>query len=233
MRRHLVVAVTCGLVGLLPSPGIARTTPPAEGRRCSYSAITDPTADEWTQTAEINGGPLVADVPGATIELICTIQVGATNSTHAGEDLCAVSSSGIQVAVVVPTMCSYLWPEGQPVYLCVETVVNGARYYWDAYDFSWNSSSGTTCDVPFDGEWASAWCPTLRYLGGTHLPGGVLDVYDDGDLYVLGTWITDCRPHDNPRPVPSPVDDALCGGGDVTVFGIPVWDCPPYGDRVR
>jgi len=229
ITRAAVLAVVAGgvsLAAVVPAQAQVPTTPPAEGRRCTFASVTDPTLpDEEVQTGQINGGPLVADQPGATIQLICTLQTSAANQAHNGTDACAViGTPSLQVATAGPATCSYASPEGQPVYMCSQVNINGVPYYWDGDPLSatagtWSLSSSVGCNLAISQEiFPGPIClvtPTLyTTLGGNGTDylvfgGGALMIGPDGDVIVAGFWI-DCLPRDNPPPGPIFPDGILC-----------------------
>ena len=129
----------------------AHATP--AGRNCSFSSVTDPTVENGeTHTGQVNGGPITDDTqPFATVTLTCTIQVGAANSTHAGADAVSCSGTGTGAAEVA-CQASYIAPDGQPVYLCTQTNVNGVIYYHDSVAGTWSLSNSVPCGEAFQQE---------------------------------------------------------------------------------
>ena len=188
--------------------------PSGDGRLCSFSSVSDPTIEDGqTQTGQINGGPVVAaDLTGpsvdptASVSLTCTIQVGASNATHAGADSASGTSSGRGFAILEPRPVSYLSPEGQPVYICTEMSVNGNTRYWDGGAGAWSSSEAAACPEAIAQE----------IFPGPLSPG--LDTLDD-----IERTSTD--------PIICPIlATTFPPEGDI-VFPDPigkVFDCPPY-----
>lgn len=237
-RAALLALVAGGLNLAVALPAQAGPGNPVEGRRCSFASVTDPAGEDEVQTGQVNAGPLVATAPGATIQIICTIQVGAANSAHNGANSCEVKSLvSIQTATIPPAedngaeppppLCSYLSPEGQPVYMCTSVIVNGVQYYWDATPpgtGSWTTSSGAFCDEaitqeifpgplgPFLVLAESVLCSTLQTVGPLIPPGleSIIYIGPDGDLYIGGIWIFDCPPYDNPDHPPFLPDELSC-----------------------
>ena len=171
----------------------AQVPPVADGFYCGFASEYDPTIEGGqVQTGVINGGPMVATAPGASITLTCTIQVGGANSTHAGDDSVSRSGSGTQVATVAPDRISYVSPPGQPVYMCNQVTINGTDYYLDDVNFTWAEENpnvpcgeaiyqetyphgGTCVAVVHVGCWyetpnGSAWC--VVWVGGACTSGG-------------------------------------------------------------
>jgi hypothetical protein len=140
MTRVAVLAAVAGSLSVVTQASATPPPPgPAEGRRCSFSSVTEPAGEPEAQVGQINAGPLAATAAGASIQITCTIQVGALNSTHAGADADSVTSTvGTQVASIPgteddqPPTISYISPENVPVFLCTEAIINGTSHYWDA-----------------------------------------------------------------------------------------------------
>ena len=146
-KTALLVIAAGSLHAGFVAPSIAQEPlPVADGFYCGFASEYDPTIEGGqVQTGVINGGPMVATTPGASITLTCTIQVGGANSTHAGDDSVSRSGSGTQVAVVAPDRISYSSPPGQPVYMCNQVTINGTTYYWHDTDFVWSLTNDAPC----------------------------------------------------------------------------------------
>lgn len=251
ITRAAVLAVVAASLGFAAvAPAQAQLGEPAVGRRCSFSSITDPTGEnDDVQTGQVNAGPLSATAPGATIQIICTIQVGALGATHSGPDACQVASPVmLQTATIPPTddneppLCSYVSPEGQTVYMCTEVVINDERYYWDDVNMTWSRSNGVACATATTQEiYPGPLCAVtgLLYstLGGTPPQpvdiGGVIHIGPDGDLYVAGIWFADCDPDDNPLPPPPGgwfPDPLLCPALAALAPGVPPLIITSQGD---
>ena len=177
------------------------------GRNCSFTSVTDPTVENGeTQTGQINGGPITDDTqPTASIYLLCTIQVGAANSTHVGADAVLLQAWGTGVAVVAG-QASYVSPEGQPVYLCTEVWVadpsGHTTLFLNSVDGTWSTSNSVPCGEAISQE---------------ILPGPFAPVIDAVNQVLV----------DVVDPVICPI---LAGQfppeGDIPEVG---YDCPPYG----
>lgn len=216
LGRIALAAVVASTLNLsVVAPANAQVDPVADGKRCGLASATDPTIEEGAvQTGIITGGPLVATAPGATISMRCTVQVGMSNSTHAGADSCsAATAPQLQSTALPPTLCTYAAPEGQPVFLCTEVTVNGMTWYWDGNPpgtGSWTPSSLGACleaisqeiVIPFPAQVDDPTaCAALQALAPG---GGNIYIGWDGDLYILGVWVLDCPPHGNPTTPPPP-----------------------------
>jgi len=144
-----MVSVVLAIAGI----GATSVTTPAQaqtGRRCGFSSEFDPTQEGDTQTGEIHGGPIANDVnPGGTIEIICSIHVGAANSTHAGTAAVSVSSgASTAVAILAPTVVSYVAPFGQPVFMCTRVRLdNSQTLYYDDQNGAFVSSNTAVCGI--------------------------------------------------------------------------------------
>jgi hypothetical protein len=159
-RIALLAAVATAAIGLT---GTSQATPPvspvANGTRCSYAAIDDPSGEPDHMLGFVTGGPLTASLPAATISMRCTIQVGGANATHAGADSCSADSDpSLQVTELPATPCHYIRPAGVPVFICTQATINGMTWYWDAtvavqgpvgeldVEIGWTPSSSAMCD---------------------------------------------------------------------------------------
>lgn len=222
ITKAAVMAVVAGGLSLTAAAPAQAQAPegPATGILCGFGSVTDPTIENGeVQTGEIDGGPLVATAPGATISMTCTIQVGAANSTHAGANSAVAGSSpSVQATAVPPTLVSYLSPEGQPVYMCTEATVNGVTYYYDSVSEpgGWSLSSSVGCSEAISQEiFPGPLGPVLDIL--FPILDGVFTTVD-GILHDLFVNTID--------PVICPI---LAGifppEGDIPDLG---WDCPPY-----
>ena len=213
MKLVRVIACLATVAATLVTGPDASATP--VGRLCGFTSITDPTVQNGqTQIGQINGGPVTDDTDSAAvIYLICTIQVGAANSTHADSrnDAAVVSGFGAHVAVATGPV-SYVSPEGQPVYLCTEVWVgspfNPDKYYRDASTSMWVENPGPLllADVP---------CAEAISQ----------EISPDPSQPVLDLRVID----ETLRTPESVICLALAPffppHGDVGIF----WDCPPYG----
>jgi hypothetical protein len=168
LRTSAALVVGLGFaVGVVPAN--AGPQPPnniANGRRCSFASEYDPRFEGDTQSGTMNGGPLVAVSPGATIELICTIQTGGANSTHAGTDSVTTTSGPmLQVAAfAADEVFQYIAAPNQPVFMCSQAIIAGTTYYWDATvatpgpvsqldtAVGWTTNSGATCNEAISQE---------------------------------------------------------------------------------
>jgi hypothetical protein len=243
-RVAVLSVVAAGLA--VGSPAHAGPVPPgvAEGRRCTFSSVSDPAGEEEAFVGQINAGPLAATAAGAGIQITCTIQVGGANSTHAGEDADSVTSTaGTQVASIPPTdddlppVVNYVAPENTPVFLCTEAIINGQSWFWDATiaeegpvdqldtATGWTTSSGALCNEAIRQE----------IFPGPFQP--VLDLIDS----VLATVDAITQPFEEAIDglicgvlgglapgIPGVLD--ITGEGDVYLFGLGLWDCPTYGN---
>jgi hypothetical protein len=246
--KAAVLAVAVGSLNLAVVAPAEAQVGVAEGRRCSFNSITDPTLEGDAQTGQINGGPLVATAPAATIQMTCTIQVGA--NTHNGGDACAAPGpASLQVGFVTPTACTYDSPEGVPVYMCTQATINGVTYYWDAGPpdpgtGTWSTSSASYCNEAlsveiFPGPICTVTPQLYVALGGNGTdpinPDGqnLVVIGPDGDTYAGGIWI-DCLPRDNPLPPPPGgwfPDPLICGPLASLSPGVPgVIDINSEGD---
>lgn len=212
-RKAIALAVVAGGLNLaVVAPVQAQTLDPAEGQVCGLVSITDPTIENGeVKVGEVQGGPLVATSAAATIQLRCTVQVGASNSTHSGADTACVieSATSIQTAVITPTPCWFPAQQGQPVFLCSQAIINGRDYYYDSFTGTFSPSSGTACTEAFAHDFSL---------------GEVLELLDD----VMTGLV-----HPVTCPVVGIPTFILPGiveisGGDIKVLGVHVWDCPPY-----
>ena len=201
-RAAVVAVVAGGLNVAVLAPAQAQVA----GRRCSVTVKGG--------VVQLTGGPLVAGAVGAPISLKCTLQLGTANSTHAGADA-AVADSGpsVQVAVVPPTPVS-IDVADRPAYVCTEATVDGVTYYLDAtFGVGWTTSPAGACDRAIDnrtsietidgalGDLNEAFllldpllCSVLVQL----TPGvpGLVDVNDEGDVYLFGVLFWDCPPYE-------------------------------------
>ena len=214
MRTALAAAAAVALAVVPGAP--AGAAPAADGRRCTFASVTNPSGSGDVQLGEINGGPVVvADLSDllanpVTVTLTCTIQVHP-NWTHAGADAVSVSASGAVAVTLPPTVASYVAPEGYPVFLCTELTVTDARgathhLYWDGSAKEYSASDAATC---------------IDHLDPEIFPGPLGPVFD-----LLDRVFRDV------------VDPAVCpqlaavfppdGDVDYPVLGGPFWDCPPY-----
>jgi hypothetical protein len=214
-KAVVLALVAGGLLGVATAVE-ARTDSPAEGLGCRWSSLGGGPIPEQ-RNVELTGGPLAATAAGATIDLTCTIQLGAANASHDGADACrAASGDQPQVAVVPPAFCSWLMDQ-EPAFLCTQATVDGTTWYWHVVTpatgeqaGSWSTDSASRCAGVagreiFPGPLGPALdlvgrlladhvdpvvCGVLRSLS----PGvpDVLDVDSTGDAYVLRELVWDC-----------------------------------------
>jgi hypothetical protein len=233
IRRITLVALALGGLNLVPlAPAEAQSpvpSPVANGRRCTFSSVTDPDGEPESQVGQINAGPLAAASPGASIQITCTIQVGGADSTHAGADTAVVTSTvSLQVASIPPTeddnppTISYVSPENTPVFLCTEAIINGVSWYWDATpkpmtippnpqdQMGWTDTNTALCNEAIQQEiFPGPICAVLGPLG----PGNPSDpvfIGPGGDLWVAGIRVIDCEPFGDPPPGNVFPDPIIC-----------------------
>lgn len=199
MRR---LALTL-LALVLPLAGPVRATEP-EGMLCGFSSLPEPTQDEGTVLAEVDGGPVaVADLADlvanpATVTLTCTIQVGAENMTHAGADAASVSVSGNTVAVLPPTLVSYREAPDRSFTICTQVTVTDARgdthdFYWDGDAEEFSSSPDVYCWLLGPAEFF----PQVGTISPDEVLCPVLAVGfpPQGDVYAGDIFVWDCPPY--------------------------------------
>lgn len=143
------------VAGSLWSPaGPAHATHEAIGFTCGLSSSADPVLEAGTYTGFLFA-QVMATPPMTTVSITCTVQVGASNSTHAGADAASLTGTGMQTASVPAIPISYVWEFPQPVYVCTAWTVGATTYYFDGVNFSASSSVGcvaaTTVPVHFLG----------------------------------------------------------------------------------
>jgi hypothetical protein len=174
-----------------------------DGRKCGFNSVTDPgTEGGDVQTGEINGGPLVG-----TGTLTCTIQVGG--AFHDDPDNGAsASASGAGVVALPPTLVSYNSPENVPVFLCTSFTTASGTIYWvpgaTPLEGAWTSNAHSLCGLatsagtddlePYELLLDQIICPVLATLEGVGVPG-VVEVGDQGDVFVAGDLFWDCPPY--------------------------------------
>lgn len=215
IARTTFVGLAVAALHLVAVPAGAQVTDePAVGRHCSF--VSDTHTD--TRSAEVNGGPLVATAPGATISMTCTFQVGPDGDVHAGPDTLAVTSPALpQTTMLHP---QFVWFEGSywegGIYFCEHVTIDGEVWYRDSLRGAWSTDSGVPCTEVF--------CACLE---GAPFTSPVFDVVDDvlgGELDrevcpVLAS-LARTVPFVNVTPE-----------GDVWLFTFGIWDCPPEAGR--
>lgn len=226
IKKIAKIAVMAVAIGTVQLTGAAPAQAHPSGILCGFTSITDPNGEPGTQTGEVDGGPLVeadldADPPTvdatASLTLKCTIQVGATGSTHLGPDSASASASASGVVVLGPTTISYSAAVGLDVFLCTQVTVNGEIHYYNSIDGEWSLDASVGCALaisqevdpgPVGGELDPLLCPLLWELA---------PLFPPPPLGPLGAIIYMVR-QDGPD----------YDGADVYINGELFWDCPPY-----
>ena len=215
-RAALVAAVVGGTSFAFVAPAQAQSEP--VGRRCEFSSVTDPTVENGgTQIGYIRGGPIgQPDNPTASVEIICTIQVGSNihNSTSNDTYRCTDGPSmGTDTTFCGPVI--YPSPPDQPVYLCTEVRISGKETFY------WNAINPTPTPPAPSGSWShdpNSFCNEA--IRQEILPGPLGPVLDLIFNTVNDILIDEVDPRICPiLAVIFPPE------GDIP----PLWDCPPYG----
>jgi hypothetical protein len=222
MRKLAIATLALGALAttfVTPATAAEPTTPPDQ--TCSFTSVTDPSpeAGENAQFGYIDGGPILQN---GTIT--CTIQVGGAfhSSANNGASASATGTNGF--TYLPPTLVSYSSPPLTPVYLCTQfTDTDNVTWYWDDIPGDWTTDPNSDCGLAISGGTSDpifdpvfelidtifdlltqvekdvidpVVCPALALLDDI-VPdvAGVLEIQDDGDLYVAGEFIWDCPPY--------------------------------------
>ncbi|MDQ1711405.1 MAG: hypothetical protein QOE45_855 [Frankiaceae bacterium] len=91
----LALGAVVASLGSVPSASAAPSTTGLDGLLCGLYAVAEPTAAPGLYRGEVVAGPAFVDDGGRqpgihSGQFICTVQVGAANSTHAGADAAVV-----------------------------------------------------------------------------------------------------------------------------------------------
>jgi hypothetical protein len=89
---RLALALLAAAALAVPAPPVSATDGP-EGLRCSFMSLPNPSSE--AQAGMIQGGPVAG-----TGTLTCTVQVDAWTHGTTGNDVAAVSATGIGVVAV-------------------------------------------------------------------------------------------------------------------------------------
>lgn len=208
------VLVTTALVGAAGATAPAHAGDPPVGRPCTFSATSwEPVTGPDLWVAAVRGGPVV--VAGSSVTLRCGIHVA--DARHSGPAAASVTSApGPGVAAIAPQVVSYQDPYGRAV-VCSQVVADATTWYSTGDE--WTTDPTAWCpyprelteppDLPPPLDWLEGYlwcvysgepCSIVEYLAcdaTRTLPDvpGVIDVREDGDIYVLDEWIWNCPPY--------------------------------------
>jgi hypothetical protein len=209
--RLLALAALAAAAVVTPPAGA--TGGPPQGAPCDFDVlqwwpVTGP--DDWTGV--IHGGPVAA--PGTTLTLTCEIHVG--NDLPSGPAaVTATAGPTAHAAAVVPEQASYVASPDELVAMCTEATVDGTSWYWTGD--GWTTDSTVPCPHASSVDLTTfcmvdlIWClvfylnevvvehvdPTVCPVLAAARPGlpGVVDVDEQGDVYVFGERFWDCLPY--------------------------------------
>lgn len=125
---RLVIALATVAAALSAGPATSSDPTRIAGSSCGSDLVEDATAESGdVLTGSMYGGPIYAGSearPVTGVYLICTLQVGAENSTHAGADAASAATWGVGPTSVLPGSVSILAPVGVEVYQCSEVWID-------------------------------------------------------------------------------------------------------------
>lgn len=230
MRR--AVALTSMALAALPGPGHA--APPSDldfmcGMSFEVAYDHERLGMDEVAITEIDGGPIRANGT-----LTCAVQlsedrrIGTPGSRHSDPEVAVVSGSGTDgVTFVPPAVVAYRRPFTTVVWLCdAFTDESGTEYVYDYHDGAWEPAAGND----------EAMCRYAIWTG-TGDP--------DGPPVIVGMDAAPCALADCPPeaealqaeanalicPDLGDEEDPRGGDGDVYIWFVRVWDCPPEGDQ--
>ncbi|MDQ1711407.1 MAG: hypothetical protein QOE45_857 [Frankiaceae bacterium] len=140
MRKLTLTAVAAGAIvaslASTPTASAALSDKGIDGLLCSAVTVSNPGAELGTQTGEVIAGPAVIDdganLPGIhSGQFICTIQVGAANSTHAGTDTTRVTGPVTPGVIAAQGLVNFIAAPLDMVYMCTEVVIDGTHLYFN------------------------------------------------------------------------------------------------------
>ena len=212
MRTFALASVVLLGAGLAVPAHAAVDNPYGIG--CQLSTLADPTAPPGTQAAQVGGGPLVlldstTGLPGSgTLE--CRVQVNGPTHADPGADSASVRGWGVGAVTAGPAVVHYQAGVLDELYLCEELTddSDGTTYYYDGTHDVWSTDPAVDCTWTVDD------------------PGGQDDPVDRVIREQVDPPVCAILAALAPG-VPGVVD--IAADGDLSVAGIWIWDCPPYG----
>jgi hypothetical protein len=202
----------------LTCPSGAAASGPVSGAPCAVDAVTWETADPGAWHGALRGGPVVAP-GGEPVTLTCTLSVDSWDSSGPAV-VSATGPAAPAVGVLPPVPFRVAASEEAWFTVCASATVGSTTWYWGGE--GWSTAAGPCPDtslfsqVPLPPEtdpylrlvgctfaWGlaecgyeldAALCAPLRGLP----PGvpGVVEVREDGDVYVAGEHWWDCQPYE-------------------------------------
>ena len=160
MPKNLVAGLALAGLAFSPIPAYA-DAPVTDGLICSFTTIIDPTAEEGTQSGQLEGGPVhFGEQPDGTTAdqgtLVCRVQVvDAFTSDHTGTGPAVTGHTNIAgVATAGPQAITINRTGTQNVFLCSEFVddSDGVTYYWDDDNSEWSTSPLVHCGLSVTGD---------------------------------------------------------------------------------
>ena len=202
--KSVCLAALLSALVLPPLDPASADAPVTDGLICSFTTVIDPTAEEGTQTGQLEGGPVLFTVApdGTTPQegtLICRVQVVdafASDHTGSGPSVSGrINAAG--VAVAGPYVITINRTGSQNVFLCSEFVDNseGLVYYWDDDNSEWSTNPVVHCGLSLTGDKGGAPRDSEVLVDSIICPILALVFPPEGD--IPGIW--DCPPYGNAR----------------------------------
>ena len=225
MPKRSVIGLALAGLALSAVPAYA-DAPITDGLICSFTTVIDPTAEEGTQTGQLEGGPVhfgeQAD-DGVTADqgtLVCRVQVvDAFTSDHNGTGPSVSGhTNAAGVATAGPLAINIQRTGTQNVFLCSEFVddSDSTTYYWDDDNSEWSTSPLVHCGLSVTGDDGS---PTYDDII-NRLPCPIFGQLPDPLAQILQDTWEDCV-----QSVGSNVVVVVGTGTSGTLITPPGWSC--------